>query len=116
VVESILAKYVRFARYLQAEDLETGPLTGGSWDRGEPEILAAEMARFSRSVHRTIWINPLASRPGFAPEARGMQANLPFVDDFIGVASLDDLQSLVQLLESVGAAPRSGAGREALAS
>ena len=73
------------------------------WDRGEPEVLAAEMARLSRSVHRIVWLNPLAGRQGYAPETRGMQAALPHVDDFLPAGTFNDLQTLVELLESVPA-------------
>ena len=51
-------------------------------DRGDPGLLSREMARFSRSVHRTIWLNPLAGREGYSPETRGLKAALPYVDDF----------------------------------
>ncbi len=73
------------------------------WDRGEPEVLSAEMARLSRSVHRIVWLNPLAGREGYAPETRGMQAALPHVDDFLPAGTFNDLQTLVELLESVPA-------------
>ncbi len=71
------------------------------WDRGDPRVLAEEMARLSRTVHRVVWLNPLASRPGFAPETRGMRAALPHVDDFLAAGRLRDLASVVELLESV---------------
>lgn len=71
------------------------------WDRGDPELLAEEMARLSRSVHRVVWLNPLASRPGFAPETQGMRAALPYVDDFLAAGRLSDLASIVELLESI---------------
>lgn len=71
------------------------------WDRGEPDLLAAEMDRLARSVHRVVWLNPLASRPGFAPETRGMRAALPHVDDFLAAGRLTDLASVVELLESI---------------
>jgi uncharacterized protein len=73
------------------------------WDRGEPETLAAEMARLARSVHRVVWLNPLAGRQGYAPETRGMKAALPYVDDFLPVGTLADLATLVDLLESIPA-------------
>ncbi|MDX1447686.1 MAG: VWA domain-containing protein [Acidimicrobiia bacterium] len=72
------------------------------WDRGEPAMLAAEMDRLQRSVYRTVWLNPLAGREGFAPETRGMRAALPYVDDFLAAGNLTDLRTLVRLLESVG--------------
>jgi uncharacterized protein with von Willebrand factor type A (vWA) domain len=37
------------------------------WDRGEPELLAEEMARLARVAHRIVWVNPLKASPGFAP-------------------------------------------------
>jgi uncharacterized protein with von Willebrand factor type A (vWA) domain len=78
------------------------------WDRGEPDVLAAEMALLHRSVHRVVWLNPLAGRAGFAPETRGMRAALPYVDDFLAAGTLNDLQTLVELLESVPARARGG--------
>ncbi|MCH7670154.1 MAG: VWA domain-containing protein [Acidobacteria bacterium] len=71
------------------------------WDTGDPDLLEEQMARFSRSVHRVVWLNPLASRPGFAPEARGMRTVLPYVDDFLAASSVMDLRGVVRLLESL---------------
>lgn len=71
------------------------------WDRGDPGLLRKEFAAFARSVHRVVWLNPLAGRHGFEPQTRGMQAVLPFVDDFMPVGNLADLTAVVRLLESV---------------
>ena len=76
-------------------------IVSDGWDRGEPEVLAAEMERLSRSVHRVVWLNPLAGRIGYSPETRGMKAALPHVDDFLAAGTLADLATLVELLESV---------------
>lgn len=76
-------------------------IVSDGWDRGEPAVLAAEMARLSRSVHRVVWLNPLASRAGFSPETRGMRAALPYVDDFLAAGRLTDLASVIEVLESV---------------
>lgn len=76
-------------------------IVSDGWDRGEPELLAREMARLRRTVHRIIWLNPLAGRTGYSPETRGMQAALPHIDDFLPAANLNDLRSVVELLESV---------------
>ena len=73
------------------------------WDRGEPEILSSAMDRLSRSVKRVIWVNPLAGRDGYRPETRGMQAAMPYVDDFLPGGNFNDLRTLVGLLESVPA-------------
>ena len=96
----------RFNREWSRRVTRGGPIVviaSDGWDRGEPELLSKEMAKLRRSVHRIIWLNPLAGRPGFSPETRGMRAALPHVDDFLPAANLTDLASVVALLESVPA-------------
>ncbi len=75
------------------------------WDRGEPALLAQEMARLQRSCHRLIWLNPLLGSPDYRPLTRGMQAALPFVDAFLPVHNLASLEQLAALLEA-GLEPR----------
>ena len=53
------------------------------WDRGDPALLATEMARLRRTAHRTIWLNPLKAAPDYEPLARGMAAALPHTDHFM---------------------------------
>ncbi len=63
-------------------------------DRGDPTLLAGEMARLHRAAHQTIWVNPLKASAGYEPLARGMRAALPYVDQFVeghSAASLDAL-------------------------
>jgi uncharacterized protein len=76
------------------------------WDCGEPDLLATETARLSRSVHKLIWLNPLASRPNYEPATRGMRAVLPYVDHLLPAASVNDLRSVVRLLESISGVRR----------
>jgi hypothetical protein len=76
-------------------------IVSDGWDRGKPARLAEEMARLARSVHRVVWLNPLASRPGFSPDTRGMKAAMPYIDDFLAAGRFSDLASVVSLLESV---------------
>ena len=78
-----------------------GLIISDGWDTGEPDLLEREMFRFSRSMHRVIWLNPLASRPGFSPETRGLRVALPYVDDFLAAGSLVDFRTVIRLLESV---------------
>jgi uncharacterized protein with von Willebrand factor type A (vWA) domain len=79
-------------------------LLSDGWDRGEPELLAAEMARLRRSAHRVIWLNPLKAAPGYEPLVRGMAAALPHTDHFLAGNSLRSLEELADLLEGgVGA-------------
>jgi len=68
------------------------------WDRGEPELLAREMARLQRTCHRLIWLNPLLGSPEYEPLTRGIQAALPYVDDFLPVHNLASLEELADRL------------------
>ncbi len=78
-----------------------GMIISDGWDRGDPSLLRQEMERFSRSVYRTVWLNPLAGRPGYSPQTRGLKAALPYVDDFLPAARLVDLAGVIRLLESL---------------
>ena len=69
-------------------------LISDGWDRGEPERLGREMARLQRSCHRLVWLNPLLGSPRYRPLTRGMQAALPWIDDFLPVHNLASLESL----------------------
>jgi uncharacterized protein with von Willebrand factor type A (vWA) domain len=69
------------------------------WDRGDPDQLAAEMARLRRTAHRVLWLNPLAADPRYEPLTRGMRAALPHVDHLLPGNSLASLESLADLME-----------------
>jgi uncharacterized protein len=69
------------------------------WDRGDPALLASEMARLKRSAYRVIWLNPLKAASDYEPLARGMAAALPHTDHFMAGNSLRSLAELAQLLE-----------------
>ncbi len=69
-------------------------LISDGWDRGDAELLGREMARLQRSCRRLIWLNPLLGSPGYQPLTKGMQAALPFVDDFLPVHNLISLEQL----------------------
>ncbi len=71
------------------------------WDCGDPTLLGREMARMSRSVHKVIWLNPLAAHAGYQPATRGMQAVIPHIDHLLPAASVEDLRDVVRLLESI---------------
>jgi uncharacterized protein len=68
-------------------------------ERGEPALLAAQVARLSRLAHRLIWVNPLKGSPRYQPLARGMAAALPHVDVFLAGHNLESLESLCGVLE-----------------
>ena len=67
-------------------------------DRGDPDLIAAEMARLSRVAHRILWVNPLAASPGYQPLARGMAAALPFVDRFMPGESVNALRDVLDAI------------------
>ena len=75
-------------------------IVSDGWDRGDPRILAEQMARLSRVAFRTVWVNPLKVTPGYAPLARGMAAALPFVDDFVEGHSLGALERLADVISA----------------
>ena len=70
------------------------------WDRGDPQLLADEMARLQRSCRRLIWLNPLLGSPGYQPLTRGMKAALPYCDYFLPVHNMRSLEALSHLLTS----------------
>ena len=72
-------------------------------DRGDPELIASEMARLARVAHRIIWVNPLAASPGYEPLARGMAAAMPFIDNFLPG---DTAGALAHVLSAITAASR----------
>jgi uncharacterized protein with von Willebrand factor type A (vWA) domain len=77
--------------------LRGGPvvlLISDGWDRGDPEILRLQIARLQRSCHRLIWLNPLIGTVGYEPLTRGLQAALPYVDDFLPARTLTNLADL----------------------
>jgi uncharacterized protein len=71
------------------------------WDRGDPEQLAAEMARLRRCAHRVVWLNPLAADERYEPLTRGMQAALPHVDHLLPGNTIASLEALAELMEGV---------------
>lgn len=73
------------------------------WDRGDPDLLAREMARLQRSCQRLLWLNPLLASPRYQPLARGMRAARPYIDDFLPVHNVASLGQLARRLEELPA-------------
>lgn len=70
-------------------------------ERGDPELLTAQLTRLARLTHKIVWVNPLAGDPRYLPLAKGMAAALPHIDKFLpghNLASLEDLARVVQFL------------------
>jgi uncharacterized protein len=98
--ESLRAFNIEWARRV----MRHGPIVlivSDGWDRGDPELLAREMARVRRRCRRLIWLNPLLGSARYEPLTRGMQAALRHVDDFLPVHNLASLEQLADHLRAL---------------
>ena len=69
-------------------------IVSDGYDTGEPDQLGQEMHRLRRRCKRVIWLNPLIGWRDYSPQARGMQAALPYVDLFAPAHNLASLAAL----------------------
>ena len=76
-------------------------LISDGWDRGDPNELRDQIARLQRSCHRLVWLNPLIGTTDYAPLTRGLQAALPFVDDFLPARTLRNFADLAEHLNAL---------------
>jgi len=84
--------------------LHGGPvvlLISDGWDRGDPLELGHQIARLQRSCYRLVWLNPLIGTADYAPLTRGLQAALPFVDDFLPARTLTNFADLAVHLNAI---------------
>jgi uncharacterized protein len=70
-------------------------------ERGDPEVLAAAMARLARLASRVVWVNPLKTDAAYEPATRGMRAALPHIDLLVSGHNLASLTSLGAVLEAL---------------
>jgi len=68
------------------------------WERGDPALLAEQMARLHRIAHRVVWVNPHRGKHGYEPVQQGVLAVLPHVDDFVAGHSLATYGELVEVI------------------
>jgi uncharacterized protein with von Willebrand factor type A (vWA) domain len=87
----------RYARRVLGHGATVAIISDG-WDRGDALQMRHAIARLQRSCHRLIWMNPLMGAPGYEPLTLGLQAALPFVDDFLPAHNLANLEALGTLL------------------
>jgi uncharacterized protein with von Willebrand factor type A (vWA) domain len=69
-------------------------IVSDGYDTGAPEQLGEEMRRLRRRCRRIIWLNPLIGWRDYSPQARGMQAALPYVDLFAPAHNIASLAAL----------------------
>ena len=81
-------------------------IVSDGWERGDPSLLAEQMARLHRMAHRVIWVNPRAKSPEYQPLVGGMAAALPFVDNFASGHSLEALDDVIRAISVTGRAHR----------
>jgi len=65
------------------------------WERGDPILLAEQMAALQRLAHAVLWVNPHAGADGYQPVQSGIAAALPFIDRLLAGHSLATLQELL---------------------
>jgi len=87
-------------RYSQTAQLRGAVvvLCSDGLERGDPDLLAAQMARIQRLAHKLIWVNPLAGDIRYQPLARGMAAALPHVDVFMPGHNLASVEALARVV------------------
>jgi len=73
--------------------------------------LARQMERLRKSCRRLIWLNPLLRYEGFEARPAGIQAMLPYVDEFLAAHNIQSLTELVQVL-GAGAQHEAAPGRK----
>lgn len=76
-------------------------IVSDGYDTGEPELLAMEIRRLSRRCRRIVWLNPLIGWKDYTPQARGMQAALPYIDLFAPAHNLESLAALEPYLARI---------------
>lgn len=70
------------------------------WDRGDSDVLSAEMAHLRRCAQAVIWLNPLAAGPRYEPLTQGMRAALPHADHLMPGNSIASLETLAEMLDT----------------
>ncbi|MGQ0839342.1 vWA domain-containing protein [Actinokineospora sp.] len=71
-------------------------LFSDGWERGDPSLLAEQMARLNRLAHRVYWVNPHAGGAAYQPVQSGIAAALPHVHRLLAGHSVATLERLLQ--------------------
>ena len=69
-------------------------IVSDGYETGDAALLGREMAALAKRCRRIAWLNPMMAWDGYAPEARGIKAALPFVDLYAPANTLKSLAAL----------------------
>ncbi|HZR71994.1 VWA domain-containing protein [Bradyrhizobium sp.] len=69
-------------------------IVSDGYETGDVALLDREMAALGRRCRRIVWLNPMMGWQGYAPEARGIKAALPYVDLYAPANTLASLTAL----------------------
>ena len=69
-------------------------IVSDGYETGDAKLLGREMAALARRCRRIVWLNPMMAWEGYAPEAAGIKAALPYIDLY---APANTLKSLTEL-------------------
>lgn len=64
------------------------------WDTGDATLLTEAMRKIHSKSAKVIWLNPLAGNPQYRPEAKGMQAAMPYIDIFASAHNVESLREV----------------------
>jgi hypothetical protein len=71
-------------------------LFSDGWERGDPALLAEQMARLRRLAHTVLWANPHAGQADYRPVQSGIAVALPHVDHLVAGHSLAALERILR--------------------
>lgn len=69
-------------------------IVSDGYETGDAKLLGREMATLKKRCRRIAWLNPMMGWDGYAPEAAGIKAALPYVDLYAPANTLKSLSAL----------------------
>ncbi|MER9566843.1 MULTISPECIES: VWA domain-containing protein [unclassified Mesorhizobium] len=69
-------------------------IVSDGYETGDAALLGREMAQLEKRCRRIVWLNPMIGWEGYAPEAAGIKAALPYIDLYAPAHTLNSLADL----------------------
>jgi uncharacterized protein with von Willebrand factor type A (vWA) domain len=76
-------------------------IVSDGYETGDAALLGREMAALARRCRRIVWLNPMMGWDGYAPEAAGIKAALPYIDLYAPANTLKSLAALEPYLAAL---------------